>query len=217
MDGYAIPMFYEDYVEYLRGCEGVLRVEPISHAQMGDLVETEESLKTATCGLRMENVGIVTCASRKNLFVMFCTSDFKRPDKITMEMVDDRGVTVGHDVPPGMLAEYKARDDVIWFTDNFVLYPKKIAPYDARMVMRACRMEWDVPEDTVSWTYFPSPETADQINGWFGNSNKRLSTVVVGVDGLVPSDGSLVPVPDMVKVPCTGSRHGEPSSQNTFD
>lgn len=205
----------QDFLEFLSGLEGVIKAVSLDRLQVEAIIAKEEALKTVTGGLRMENSGVVTCGSRKNVFIMYCDSNYSRPEKITMEMIDDRGVLIGHDVPPSMIDQFKDRSDVIWFTDNFILYPAKMASYDAKMVMRACRMEWGLPEGMDAWSFYPSPETANMVNSWFGFTDRRMSTIILGVDGIETSDVS-VPVSDMVEIPGAGCRHGEPSSQDTL-
>jgi len=215
MDVYANSMNCREFMDYAHSKTGVLRVERLSRERVEQAVATEEALKTVTGGLRMENSGILTCASCRDVFVMLCDGSFPRPDKITMAMVDDRGVVVGHDVPGPMVPQFEGRGDVMWLSSNFVLYPEKMAPYDVRMVMRASRVEWAIPSKVVPWIYYPSPETANLLGSWLGNSDSTISTVLMGVNGLDAQDVS-VPVPDMVEVPCAGSGHGEPSPQDTF-
>ena len=208
-------MMLQDFIGFLDGLQGVIHAVPLDRDQVDDVIAKEEALTSVTAGLRMENSGVATCGSRKNVFALYCDSNYPRPDKITMEMIDDRGVTIGHDVPLCMMDQFKGRSDVIWFTDNFVLYPGKMAPYDVRMVMRACKMDWNLPDGIVPWTFYPSPETADMINSWFGYTDRTKSTIILGVDGLDTPEAS-VPVADMVEVPGTGCGHGEPPPQDSF-
>lgn len=208
-------MRLQDFVGFLEGLPGVVHAVPLNREQVECVIASEEALKTASGGLRMENSGVATCGSRKNVFILYCDSSYPRPTKITMEMVDDRGVIVGHDVPPCMLEHFRERNDVIWFSDNFVIYPAKLAPYDVKMVMRACRMDWNLPDGIIAWTFYPSPGTADTVNSWFGFTDKSKSTIVLGVDGLEASVSS-IPVSDMVEVPGAGCGHGEPSPQDSF-
>ena len=208
-------MRLQDFVGFLEDLPGVVQAVPLNRDQVEEVIAGEEALKTASGGLRMENSGVATCGSRDSVFILYCDSSYPRPSKITMEMIDDRGVTVGHDVPPCMMDHFKERGDVIWFTDNFVIYPAKLAPYDVRMVMRACRMDWDLPDGMSAWTFYPSPGTADIVNSWFGFTDRSKSTIVLGVDGL-EMPASSVPVADMVEVPGAGRGHGEPSPQDSL-
>ncbi len=205
-------MHRNEFITYLSGLKGVLRVERLERSVVGVVADMEDSIREVTAGMRLENSGMATCASCDDVFVILADGDFPRPEAITMEMVDDRGVTVGHDVPPSQVERYRERDDVIWISDNFVLFPLKLDPHDVRMVMRATRME--VPFDHEPWIFYPSPETADTLNTVLGVGDRTLSTIVVGVNGL--DDGS-VPVTDVVEVPAAGCGHGEPTPEDPLD
>ena len=112
------PMGESDVMEYILSKEGVLRVEPLDRRTVGRLVEAEESITRVSGGMRLENRGMMDCAGMERNFVMFCDASFPRPDEVTMEMVDDRGVVIGHDVPPCMRQDFAARDDIIWMADG---------------------------------------------------------------------------------------------------
>ena len=107
------PMGESDVMEYILSKEGVLRVEPLDRRTVGRLVEAEESITRVSGGMRLENRGMMDCAGMERNFVMFCDASFPRPDEVTMEMVDDRGVVIGHDVPPCMRQDFATRDDII--------------------------------------------------------------------------------------------------------
>lgn len=208
---YTPTMHGTEFMRFVKGLDGVQRIERLGRGIVESVLDIESSIKKVTCGLRMENSGINTCTSMKDVFVMFCDSRFPRPEKITMEMIDDRGVVVGHDIPPVMMPSYANRKDVIWLTDSFVLYPEKMAPYDVRMVMRASRLEW--LQGIGTWSYYPSPGVAEFINKEYGNTDNKLSTILLGVDGL---EHDSMPVADVMEVSGAGCGHGEPSSQNAL-
>lgn len=176
------PMNESDVMEYILSKGGVLRVEPLDRRTVGRLVEAEESITRVSGGMRLENRGMTDCAGMERNFVMFCDASFPRPDEVTMEMVDDRGVVIGHDVPPCMRQDFAARDDIIWMADGFVMYPRRVGEHDVRMVMLSSR--FDVPEPLVSRIFYPSLTTARMLNGMFGVECEGLASVVIGVNGL---------------------------------
>ena len=209
-------MLFDDFLAHLRSMPGVLRAEPLDRDTVQRVMACEESIKRVSGGMRLENVGIGTCAARDDVFAVFCGSGFPRPTTVIMELVDDRGVVVGHDVPYTMMELYETRSDVIWFTDSFVMYPDKMEPCDARMVMKASRLEAEFPDGVEPWVFYPSPSSADMVNARFGLCDSRMSTIILGVDGLERGPQPSVPVPDVVEVPGAGRGHGEPSPEHTL-
>ncbi len=205
----------KEFADSLAGMPGVSRVAKIARETVEHVVGIEDSIVSVSGGLKLENPGVGACAARESVFVVFCDARFPRPSIPTMEMVDDRGVTIGHDIPECMKQEFKARTDVIWIADSFVMYPSKIGLFDAKMVMHASRLECPgLPDGLEPWVFYPSVSSAQCLNSMLGLSGKNMNTLIVGVDGLIRDDS--VPVSDVVEVPCGGSGHGESASEDTF-
>ena len=173
------PMSESDVMEYILSKEGVLRVEPLDRRTVGRLVEAEESITRVSGGMRLENRGMTDCAGMERNFVMFCDASFPRPDEVTMEMVDDRGVVIGHDVPPCMRQDFAARDDVIWMADGFVMYPSRVGTSDVRLVMLSS--SFDVPEPFEARVFYPSMTSAQTLCGRFGVAGDHIAAVVLGI------------------------------------
>ena len=205
----------KEFVDLLKGMDGVLDVALLSRDTVQEIVQIEDSITEVSCGLRMENSGVGTCASREHVFAISCDGRFPRPREITMELIDEDGVVIGHDVPLCMMDHFKARDDVIWIADSFIMYPGKVTANDARMVLHASRCDdAAIPEGLEPWIFYPSTSSAMRLNGILGFEGEGLSTIILGVDRLC--EGPSVPVTDVVQVPCGGSGHGEPSPQDAF-
>lgn len=204
-----------EFIGRLRGVSGVIDVRLMSREKVQEIVEIEDSIVSVSCGLRMENSGVGTCASKEFVFAMLCSSDFPRPSEITMEMVDDDGTVVGHDVPPCLMEEFGERKDVIWIADTFIMYPSKVTAKDARMVLHASRLkDARLPNDLAPWLFYPSVSSALKLNDELGFEGNGRSTILLGVDGL---EFDSVPVTEMVQITCGGGGHCEPTSEHTFD
>ncbi len=206
-------MLYLDFLDAVRGVPGVIDAVPLGRAMASRICDVEDGLVRGASGFRMENAGMNACASQDSLFVMFCDSDYDRGSEVSIEMVDDRGVTVGHDVPEAMRPQFADRGDVVWIADNFVMFPDRLGPCDARMVMKAVRPDWSAGMDVSPRTFLPSMESAMMLKGAYGYDDPMVSAVVLGVSGLEACPSS-VPVSDVVEVPCAGCGHGESASQD---
>ena len=206
-------MIPSEFADRLTRLGGAIRAEPIHRDVLERVMDIEASVVRGSCGIRIENPGIATCASKGDAFVLFCDGTFARPSEVSMEMVDDRGVVVGHDVPPALLPRYKGIEGLFWLSDNFVVFPDRVGAHDARMVMRATRLTMDVPAGVDPWIFYPSPESAGYLGSLFGVDDGRISAAVVGVDGL---EGGSVPVADVVEVAGAGRGHGEPAAQDAL-
>ena len=176
-----------DLIEALTALDGVIAAEQLDDEAMKVVTGIETSIRTVSGGMRIENRGILDCAGMSRNYVLFCGSGFPRPEQVTMEMVDDAGEVVGHDVPPCMVDAFRSRDDVIWMSDGFVLYPGLVCDRDVRMVMLSSRMkvsgslgEFDVR------SFYPSASSAEYLLGLFGREPDRsVAAVILGVDGVL--------------------------------
>lgn len=200
----------EEFLELVNGLDGVVRALPLSREQVQEIVDEECSISKVSGGLRMECPGIVACASKDDVFVVFCNESLCDPALMAMEFVDDRGVTIGQSVPQELIPRFKERDDLFWLSDDFVLFSERVGEHDAKLVMNAVRLSDDRWGGMEPWVYFPAPTSYHKLNHMFGNPDQRVSAMVMGVDGLSPS----VPVADVVEVPCAGCGHGQPASED---
>ena len=179
------PFTEADFIDAAGSMPGVIRVEPLDGDMVDRVLETEMSISVVSGGMRLDNRGALECASMGGRFAMFCDATFPRPDAVTMEMVDDRGELVGHDVPPGLRRAYEGRDDVCWLAEGFVLYPRRIGPHDVTMVMRSAGMRVPgVPENVEVRVFYPSPSSASLLGAPYGLDDGRVSAALVGVGGL---------------------------------
>lgn len=175
-----------DFIALLSGMEGVVRVEPMDERLVGEVLGTEASVCVVSGGMRLENRGAYDCASMGSMFVMFCDTRFPRPEVVTMEMVDEAGELIGHDVPPCMAEHFRRREDVFWMSDCFVLYPARFGTGEVRMVMLSSGLRVPgAPEKVSARVFYPSPSSAMLMGSRFGMDDPMLSAVIVGVDGLV--------------------------------
>ncbi len=176
-----------DLIEALTALDGVIAAEQLDDEAMKVVTGIETSIRTVSGGMRIENRGILDCAGMSRNYVLFCGSGFPRPEQVTMEMVDDAGEVVGHDVPPCMVDAFRSRDDVLWMSDGFVLYPGLVCDRDVRMVMLSSRMKVSGPlgEFDVR-SFYPSASSAEYLLGLFGHEPDRsVAAVILGVDGVL--------------------------------
>lgn len=176
-----------DLIEALTALDGVIAAEQLDDEAMKVVTGIETSIRTVSGGMRIENRGILDCAGMSRNYVLFCGSGFPRPEQVTMEMVDDAGEVVGHDVPPCMVDAFRSRDDVIWMSDGFVLYPGLVCDRDVRMVMLSSRMKVSGPlgEFDVR-SFYPSASSVEYLLGLFGREPDRsVAAVILGVDGVL--------------------------------
>lgn len=189
----------------MRGVTGMAVLDRTTVSRLQSI----ESRERTFAGMPMECPGMDTCASRQSVFVMFCDSGFPAPVESMIEMVDRRGVTVGHDVPECQRDRYDD-ETVLWMCSNMVIYPEKMVEGDITVRLYAIPVTVGGVQGSL---YYPSKESADMLNAMFGMDGRVLSTLIMGVDGLDTS----VPVTDVVEIAGGGCRHGEPAPEDALD
>ena len=176
--------------------KGVFRMETLDAETLMAAVKQELSIKMVSGGMRLDNIGIVQCAHRQFIGVMFCNSEFERPREVSMFIVDTRGTIVGREVIPDEREALHADPNVIWLSDEMVIFVDRISDLDTRFVISAVDYSPAGMADGLKATlYYPSMSTAKLINRKFGvdDSNDDVWTVIVGIDGVFPEAS---PIPD---------------------
>ncbi len=204
----------DEMISKLLAKPGVVRVEILDAETIAGIVDEEDSVRVFSGSMELQSVGLGKCVCKDLVAVVFCDSSFPRPDVVTIEIVDDYGTLMAQDVPPSLMNSISKLDNVLWLSETFVLYTDSISSSKPHMVMKASPFPGPSDFGTEQpWVFYPSVSTADYLNRRFGvDASTGLSTVILGVDGVE----GLPPVPDVVEVPCGGSCHSEPSSQDTF-
>ncbi len=205
----------DEMISKIRSKPGVVRVEILDSETIAGLVDEEDSVKVFSGSMDLESVGLGKCVCRDFVAVVFCDSDFPRPDVVTIEIVDEYGTLMAQDVPPSLMGSISKLDNVVWLSESFVLYTDSISSSKPHMVMKASPFPGPSDFGTEQpWIFYPSVSAADYLNRRFGmEGSEGISTIVLGVDGVERS----APVPDVVEIPCRGRCHGESSPENPFN
>lgn len=204
----------DEFLRALSSLEGVVRAERMDAGLLRKIEGIELGMGRGASGIRIENRGMAKCSSREDVFVLICDGRLQRPSGHMMEMVDDDGVVVGHNVSPGDPDPSAGGEPVQWLTSSFVMYPGRMALRDVRMVMRAGRLPMRLPDGVDAWVFYPSVSSAGEMLSHLGVEDRALCAVVLGVDGL--ERPASVPVADVVEVPCAGRGHGEPAAEDAL-
>jgi len=179
--------------ETLLSQKGVLRLEPLDSETLMAAVEQELSIKRISGGMELDNIGIMQCAHRQFVGVMFCTSEFERPEETSMFIVDSLGNVIGREVSPGERAAMASDPNIIWLSDSMAIFRDKITGHESKFVISAVNYAPAGLDDGLrAVIYYPSVGTAKIINKRFGvdDSSNAVWTLIIGVDGLFPSPGA---------------------------
>jgi hypothetical protein len=112
----------DEVVDFISKMDGSRHVFPLMAEAKENLIRIEESVK-ATFGINCTNKGVLQCLARENIIVIIKDSRFRPPPEPTVLLVADDDMVIGMEIFPHQKEEYQAREDVIFLSDEFVLFP----------------------------------------------------------------------------------------------
>lgn len=186
--------------ELILAQKGVFRTEPLDAETLIAAVKSEMNVDTISGGMKLENVGMMECARKEYVGVMFCTGEFERPDECSMYMVDTEGTIIGKEVVESEREAFLADPNIIWLSDKVAMYADRITNRDARFMITAIKYAPShLGMDLDAIIFYPSVPTAKLINQRYGvdDMSGTVQTIVFGTDGPFRQNdaASSVPMP----------------------
>ncbi len=175
----------EDILARLRKEKGILRAEVLPDELLEE-IEREESTVTAAMGnMPVINSGLTECISRDVRVCMFEDDYAWHPSATSMRMINGNGETVGHDIPMDKISEWQLRSDVLFLSEDFVIYPEIDMGGTTSMEMLAVEYfgeggwipEWQHP---VIW--YPSSTSSDIIKEFYNSPQDRTAAAILAFD-----------------------------------
>lgn len=116
--------------------ESLGRVRSVHHIEndtVAMIAEEEGSVRTSS-GMPFQNLALDAFMAHSDFLCVFCTDDIEPSSDHVLAMMDGDDRMVGFDIPRGREAEFKDRQDLVWLSDDFAMYPNAFDG-DVRMVM----------------------------------------------------------------------------------
>ncbi len=124
----------EEVASFVGRMEGSRHVFPLMPEAKEKLMKIEESIK-ASFGINCTNKGVMQCLARQNIIVIIKDSRFRPPPEPTVLLVADEDMIIGMEIFPDQKAQFLERDDVVFLSDEFVLFPNLRPKSKERFVM----------------------------------------------------------------------------------
>lgn len=178
-------MDIQDIIDGLRAEKGSVRVEVMPDDLVMDIAEEESTVTGAMGSMPVKSSGLDECMARNTRLCVFETEEFWLPELVTMHLVGEGGEVVGHDIPKSQIMDYSKRSDVMFISDDFVMYPEMSigdAPYiDMLAVPYRGSTGW-IPEEASCVIWFPSPSSNDMIHRHYGQPLGDLATAMIALN-----------------------------------
>lgn len=174
----------EEFTAWLSSQRGVVMMREMTAGLITD-VEREESTVVSSFGTPVDNSGLRDCMERGHMFVALVNDEFWVPPTTTMVLRNADGETVGHDIPADRMDEFMSRGDVMFLSDNFVMYSDKDmgdAPVMEMLSQQYAGEDGSLPAETSAVLWYPSPTSGQLISRFLEADLGALATAIVGID-----------------------------------
>ena len=172
-------------LERLRSEVGVVAAEVIPDDLFSMIVEGERGVTGAMGSMPVINTGLQDRIDRNTRICIFEDDTMWHPDSRTMNMRDGTGRIIGHTIGRSEALEFMRRDDVVFLSDDFVMYTDASMEGTPTMEMLSIpyrgRGEW-IPEGMNSILWYPCTSSSQMIHKHFGLPNRRTAAAVLALD-----------------------------------
>lgn len=112
----------EKALDIVRGLRGVVHAFYLDEDIL-ELMREEEAKVRAAGDITVDNQGFAQALTRQNVICIIKDPRFRPPPEPTVLLVSDAGDVMGIEVFPWTAKNYLNREDVVWLSDAFVLFP----------------------------------------------------------------------------------------------
>jgi len=170
----------------LQGMKGVEHVYLLDKEILEQLRQEEASVK-ATLDIDVLNQGFLQALQREYVVCIVKNHTFRPPPEPTVVLCGDDGCIMGIEVFPHNQGQYEDREDVVWLSDGFVVFPEVVPQGGERFIMPPVSFP-EVNEslgckNVISCS--PSPSSDKMIKDHYGlEDDPRLASILVAFDRL---------------------------------
>ena len=171
--------------EYFASTRGTYSTWRITDEAMDHVLEIEKDTRTQTDNDYV-NVGCIRVAEKEHHLCVFYDDHMSRDLHAKVVLMTDDGTVMGTSLHRSEIPLYKDRDDVIWVSEDFIVFPEIVGRGEERVVL------YPVP--------LPDLDEAIGCDGAIGTSptvvsdtylkeqrgipiGQRIFTMIIGFDG----------------------------------
>ena len=111
-----------DVIDYIRTVKGVLDVHEMDDEISNRLWDVERSVRT-TNDNNYKNIGYDMAMERGHRLCVFYDDTYIFGLRSILKLMDSEGKILGTNLNPQEIEGYKDRDDVIWVSEDFIVFP----------------------------------------------------------------------------------------------
>ena len=168
-------------LEIIRGLRGVVHAFYLDSTILGQLKDEEAKVR-AMGDIEVQNEGFNQALQRDSVICIVKDPRFRPPPEPTVILESGNGQIIGEEVFPFTMKKYEGRQDVVWLSDGFVMFPEVKATGGEQFVMPPVSFpelnEGNGCRDVISCS--PAPTSDLMIRKYYGlQDNPKLASVLV--------------------------------------
>ncbi len=168
-------------LEIVRGLRGVVHAFYLDQNILQQLKEEEAKVR-AMGNIEVLNEGFNQALQRDSVICIVKDPRFRPPPEPTVILEAGNGEVIGEEVFPFTAKKYEDREDVVWLSDGFVLFPTVPADGGEQFIMPPVSFpelnESNGCRDVISCS--PAPTSDLMIRQYYGLlDNPKLASVLV--------------------------------------
>ncbi len=138
---YTIMGVVDDVMEYLRSIPGVKSVFPMDDDLVKEIDSIERCIRTGT-GHDYKNIGFDDVKGKRFKICVLHTHDYFFYKRALVKLRTTDGTILGTSVNPHEMPAFKRMDNVIWLSDDFVVFTDRVGHGTEEFVTTS----FDIPE-----------------------------------------------------------------------
>jgi len=114
----------DEVIEVLRNLQGVIATFALEAGTRKQLKDIESGVR-ATLDIEVKNDGLKECLRREHVVGIIKDKSFRPPPSPTVLLMGDNGSVLGEEVLPGQRCNFEGNPDLIFLSDDFVIYTNR--------------------------------------------------------------------------------------------
>ena len=124
----------QEVIDYVRSVDGVLDVIEMDDKISDDVWSIEKSVRTKNDS-DYRNVGYDMAMERKHRICVFYDDTYIFGVRSVLKLMTTDGTIMGTNLAPDEIEQYKGRDDVLWVSDDFIVFTNVIGKGEEMFVL----------------------------------------------------------------------------------
>ena len=172
-------------IDYVRTVDGVLDVFEMDDDTSNEVWEIERSVRTKV-DKDYKNIGYDEAMKRMHRLCVFYDDTYIFGIRSILKLMTTDGTVMGTNLAPHEIEEYKGRDDVLWVSEDFIVFTNVIGKGEEMFVLFP--FEIKEIEENVPGTYSvigtsPTTSSDSALKTRFGKPmTKGMYTMIIAFD-----------------------------------